>query len=821
MEAHINELRLDGDRLLVRGWAFADDLGNAEQRARARSGIRAEVPRLRRRNELRLVLLRPGRLRRLRYLIAAVAMETRCEHRFDASTGLAWWGFSATLNPRRLRRAGGWRAGTWHLYVTLSGRGTRCVRKVFSFDLVAPPAAVELPAPPSLLIRAAPTERNEVAVEVATRWAAIRSCRLDDGALMLSGEAFGCSGGRLELELEGAEGTRKRSFPLDVAGRRPRAFRAHLPLPEVVRTLQLPSTGHDGEGRTASSGALYVLDGTQRVRVALAEGCARAPASWCEGTREVALLRSGHGDASLIVRVPGAVLTAVRWGHGGTLAVEGRELRGVGAELVLFSVDRLTQHAFPLQRTGDGRFASVLTPAAITSLAGSLPLPEGRWHLHVRSVGESDTSGLIPVSFGAEIAALLPLTSVVAHKPFTLAATTDGEAVLAVGRDLGDDERGPFHARVLRSTAYAGRRTEPLLDTVVYTSFRGRQYSDSPRAIHEELVRRSAPLEHLWIVRDGACRVPETARILREGSREHHQALAQTRYLVTNDHFPEWFERRTGQTCVQTWHGTPLKKLGFDVSKLRGATRQFERAWDRQVRNWQYVVSPNRFSTPILQRAYALDAEMLETGYPRDDVLAGPHRDVVGRRVRERIGVPDSVRVVLYAPTFRDHLKDSRGRYRLDLQLDLDRLREAIGPDTVVLLRKHHYIVDAVPTTPDGLVRDVSSYPDGTELLLAADILITDYSSMSVDFANTGRPMLFFTYDIDAYRETIRGFYVDFEATVPGPLLGTSDEVAEALRDIDSVRSHYAHRYDAFVSRFCELDDGAATARAVDRLFAE
>jgi CDP-glycerol glycerophosphotransferase len=820
MEAHISELRLDGDRLLVRGWAFVDDLGRPEKRARAHRGFRAEIPGLRRRNELRLVLLRPGRLRQLRYLIAAVAMETRCEHRMDASADLAWWGFSATLNPRRLRRAGRWRAGTWHLYVTLSGRGIRGVRKVFSFDPLAPPPAIELPAPPSLFIRAAPTERSEVAVAVATRWAAIRSSRRDDGALVLSGEVFGFSGGRLELELEGTDGARKRRFPLDVAGRRPRVFHAHLPLSEVVRTLQSPSTRHDGAAGTASSGPLYVLDGRQRIRVALPQECARAPASWLEAAREVALLRSGDGDASLIVRTPSAVLTAVRWDPGGTLAVEGKGLRCVGAEFVLFSLDRLTQHPFPLQRTTDGRFASVLTPAAITSLAGSLPLPEGRWQLHIRRVGDSDTSGLAPVTFSDEIAALLPLTTVVDHKPFTLAATTDGEAVLAVGRDLSDDERGPFHARVLRRTAYAGRRTKPLLDTVVYTSFRGRQYSDSPRAIHEELVRRSAPLEHLWIVRDAACRVPQTASILREGSREYYEALAQTRYFVTNDHFPEWFERRTDQTCVQTWHGTPLKMLGFDVSNLRGATRKFERAWDRQVRNWQYVVSPNRFSTPILQQAYALDAEMLETGYPRDDILAGPHRDVLTRRVRERIGLPDSARVVLYAPTFRDHLKDSRGRYRLDLQLDLRRLREAIGPDTIVLLRKHHYIVDAVPTTPDGLVRDVSSYPDGTELLLAADILITDYSSMSVDFANTGRPMLFFTYDVDAYRESIRGFYVDFEATVPGPLLGTSDEVAEALRDVDSVRSQYARRYDAFVSRFCELDDGAATARVVDRLFA-
>jgi CDP-glycerol glycerophosphotransferase len=104
-------------------------------------------------------------------------------------------------------------------------------------------------------------------------------------------------------------------------------------------------------------------------------------------------------------------------------------------------------------------------------------------------------------------------------------------------------------------------------------------------------------------------------------------------------------------------------------------------------------------------------------------------------------------------------------------------------------------------------------------LLLAADVLITDYSSMMFDYANTGRPMLFYTYDLDSYGHEIRGFYVDYIDTVPGPLLKTSDEVAEALRNIDAVRAEWSQRYEAFTTRFCELDDGQASARVVDRLF--
>jgi CDP-glycerol glycerophosphotransferase len=414
--------------------------------------------------------------------------------------------------------------------------------------------------------------------------------------------------------------------------------------------------------------------------------------------------------------------------------------------------------------------------------------------------------------------AALPLECVIDRKPFALAMKNDDSAALVVARNLELDESGPYHQRRLREQVYVARRHEPLRDAVLYTSFHGRQYSDSPRAIHEELVRRNAPLEHLWVVADGQCEVPGSANVVRDGSREHHEALASARYVVTNDHFHDWFARRPDQVCLQTWHGVPLKKLGFDVAGRRYEGNRFTR-WQQQVDNWQYVVSPNRFSTPILRRAYAVEGEMLETGYPRDDVLARPDRDVLTAELRRRLGIPEGRRVVLYAPTYRDHVFDARGRYRMDLQLDLDRLRAAVGKDTLILFRKHHYIVDPVPADPQGFVRDVSDYPDGTELMLAADVLVTDYSSMMFDFANTGRPILFYTYDLDAYRDEIRGFYFDLVEAAPGPLLRTTDELAGALGDLDAVQASYKSRYDAFTAKFCELDDGNAAARVVDRVF--
>jgi CDP-glycerol glycerophosphotransferase len=175
--------------------------------------------------------------------------------------------------------------------------------------------------------------------------------------------------------------------------------------------------------------------------------------------------------------------------------------------------------------------------------------------------------------------------------------------------------------------------------------------------------------------------------------------------------------------------------------------------------------------------------------------------------------------VVLYAPTWRDDQFHGAGRYRFVPRLDLDHARRALAADHVLLVRRHPNQVDEIPQAGDGFVWDVSTYPDAADLLALTDVLVTDYSSLMFDFANTGRPMLFFTYDLDHYRDNLRGFYVDFEADSPGPLLSTSAEVVDAIRNVDAVSTTFRARYERFAERFCDLDDGKATGRVVDRLF--
>jgi CDP-glycerol glycerophosphotransferase len=787
LTAAIERLRLDDDRLEVEGYAYIDAIG-----APARGSQRVT-----------LSVVAPGRMSRVLARTTPARGRAEVRHRpdvtaagQDAVADASWSGFSGGVGVGYLRRLGRARERRWELYVTVrSGLLTRR-RMRFELDGPVPPRAVEQPTDGGVLVRAVPREGGEVVVEARRDWALLTGHRLVGGELELTIRAALPGDGEPTLRLRPEGGSKVRRYPVAPAGD---ALVARLALAELA-----------GEGGDRAW-TLHVGRGSRRL--ALRHPEAVAEAAWpCVGG-ELALARTRGGDAALAVRAARPVVTDARWTDDGELELE---LTGDAAHaLVLVTRDGNERQAIASQPGEAGRFTARLAPGRVESLAGVLPLRKGTWELRARSGDE-----LVAVPVATALRARLPLRAVIARKPFTVGVGEEGSATLLVERDLDDDERGSFNAQRLRRDAYGARRSEPLRDAVVYSSFGGRQYSDSPRAVHQELVRRGAPLEHLWIVNDARCVVPESARVLRKGSREHHEALARARYVVFNDRFPGWFERRPDQVCVQTWHGAPLKRVGLDAPGVQRRLRRFEQRWSRQVANWQHVVSPGGWATPILREAYAIEGEILETGAPRQDLLAGPERDARARLVRERLGLGEGVRAVLYAPTYRDHVVDRAGRHRLDLRLDFERLRGAVGPGGVVLVRKHPRVAGAVPCTPDGFVRDVSAYPDATELLLAADVLITDYSSLMFDFAATGRPLLLYTYDLEAYRDRIRGFYLDLAETAPGPLLQSGDEVADALRDLDGVRAAYAQRYEAFVSTYCELDDGRASARLVDRVFA-
>src|SRR4051794_34564198 len=195
------------------------------------------------------------------------------------------------------------------------------------------------------------------------------------------------------------------------------------------------------------------------------------------------------------------------------------------------------------------------------------------------------------------------------------------------------------------------RRVEP--DVVLFHSWWGK-LADNPLAIAEELRRREAPFRHVWVLDDPGAAPPGSTEV-RPGSLEYLQATGRARYIVSNNTLPAYFRKKRATTYLQTWHGTPLKRIGFDIARPAFADAdRYLSGLAREAASWDYLVSPNEFSSAIFRDAFRYEGEILETGYPRNDVLQPTDRDELRARVRGELGLGDGVCTVLYAPTWRD-----------------------------------------------------------------------------------------------------------------------------------------------------------------------
>lgn len=281
--------------------------------------------------------------------------------------------------------------------------------------------------------------------------------------------------------------------------------------------------------------------------------------------------------------------------------------------------------------------------------------------------------------------------------------------------------------------------------------------------------------------------------------------------------------KREDTVLLETWHGTPLKRLAFDLNDVVGGVSNYKDKFYRQKENWDYLLSDNPFSTEKFQSCFMYPKEkILEYGYPANDPLYAPDREERARKIKEKLGIPADKKVIMYAPTWRDDNYYEIGQFKFDLDLDVNRLEKEFGDEYVLLLRLHYLVVEALDMSKYGeFAVNGSAYDDVTDLYLITDILITDYSSVFFDFANLKRPVLYYTYDLERYRDVLHGFYLSMEDDLPGPMLLTNDEVVDAIKNIDQVQEKYKDRYEEFYNRFCCIDDGHATERVVNKIFKE
>lgn len=748
-----------------------------------------------------------------------------------------WSGFVSEVAGRRLATLPGlWRGANWELTVEVAGGG---LRRQGPITRVVPGSAQWPPGrwvSDGVWLQPAPEHDARFFIRGQRVTAFVAACTPGQGTLDIEGwinrpltagatlVATPRKGGAAKIQVpaeptsdrDHGEQSRARQRAGGHKGRH--AFRARIPVgllasPRGVSPIDRMIHVHDeftwdvsvnpGGGATAR---LAISPATAGARVAH------------EG-RDITAFATHFGSLSLLERSLRPVVTSLEWTIDQHLVLRGdySDPQARPARLILRHIRSGRQHTLPLQWEG-GAFTTQLAPGEATGLAGSLTLASGDWHV----LAPAGTSGAeVVVALDRRLLpGLRGYHRIGLHEVEAQPYNTDALR-LHVRLARADNERGPYAVRQLTDHYYPQACTSPLRELAVFTSFGGRTYSCSPRAIHDELRRTRPSLECAWVTSDVQFSVPEGTRLIPANSRAHFEALARARYVIVNDELPRWYHRREGQICLQTWHGTPLKRIGLDIGRPQFASGLIYADQIREeAANWDLLLSPNAFSTRVFRRAFGYDGEILESGYPRNDALHRPGREQQAAHVRDLLGVPAGKRVILYAPTWRDDAaRPSGGGYGFDLHLDLPAMAAALGDDYALLLRLHTNASSSPAAhLASGFVTPVTDYPDITDLLLISDVLITDYSSVMFDFAGTGRPILFYTYDLEKYRDNLRGFYFDLESQAPGPLLTTTADVIDALRDRAGIQRSYQAAYQTFATKYCTLDDGNAASRVVRRL---
>ncbi len=364
---------------------------------------------------------------------------------------------------------------------------------------------------------------------------------------------------------------------------------------------------------------------------------------------------------------------------------------------------------------------------------------------------------------------------------------------------------------------------------IFFESFYGNSYSCSPKAIYEYVLNdeRFKDYKFVWAFKNiNKYTFDERTILVKSNSRKHYKYLSKSKYWVVNLLINTGVKKKKNQVYVQCWHGTPLKKLRYDIEKdnVLNSISEVRKRNDLDAVKFDYFISPSKFCTEKFTSAFNLkklnnENIFIEKGYPRNDYLFNYKKSDI-KRIKKELNIPLNKKVILYAPTFRDNQVNENG-YTYNVELDFNKLKNEFSEEYVILFRAHYFIANKFDFKKyNNFVYDVSKYEDINELYIISDILITDYSSVFFDFANLKRPILFYMYDYNNYKNNLRDFYIDLKE-LPGPILKKENTLIKEIKNIDNYSKKYKEKYEKFNKKYNYLDDGNATKRVVEEIFNE
>lgn len=383
---------------------------------------------------------------------------------------------------------------------------------------------------------------------------------------------------------------------------------------------------------------------------------------------------------------------------------------------------------------------------------------------------------------------------------------------------------------------------------VLFEAFMGRQFACSPKEVYLRMLsdERFKDYTFVWAFkRPKAFAYLANNRntiIVKYGSREFYEYYAQAKFWITNSRLKDIIKKKDNQVYIQCWHGTPLKKLAYDIEvsgdNALHTKDDLLKTYSDDAERYTYMISPSEFCTEKFASAFNLpDKSIIRTiGYPRNDFLFNYTPEDVDaiktkiaikniiktssvsdlNSIKYKLNIDKSKKIILYAPTWRDNQHVTGQGYTYDLNIDFGRLMEEFGNEYIILSRAHYFISNNIDLSAyEGFVYDVSKYDDINELYIVSDILITDYSSVFFDFANLKKPILFYMYDFEEYKNNMRDFYIDL-SELPGPIVKTEDDLISEIKGIDGYSLKYSDIYSTFNAKFNYLDDGDASLRLIE-----
>ena len=344
---------------------------------------------------------------------------------------------------------------------------------------------------------------------------------------------------------------------------------------------------------------------------------------------------------------------------------------------------------------------------------------------------------------------------------------------------------------------------------VFVNCFDGKSLGDNPDAIVRELINRRNDVKIYWLCHQGMKYSIDDKNIiyLKNNTFKHIYFMTNSRIWISNVRMPFWSCKKRKTKYFQTWHGSlPIKKIeGECVDKL---SKRYVMQAKHDSKMNDYIISECADNTVLYEKYFWLKhAQVLKVGAPRNDIFFRDNNDLI-HLVKEKLGVKGE-KVILYVPTFREE------RERENHFLDYSGIRKALevkfGGSWSVLLRLHpRYSNTDIDRFED--VINVTNYPDIQQLLIISDILLTDYSSVCMDFLLTKRPAFLLARDIEVYRKE-RGFHIELDET-PFPISHSEEELINNIRNFDEVE--YQNDVNKFLGKYGYYDDGYAAKKVVD-----